>query len=245
MDHVRIFSMKLQKQKIRKIFDDPSARYFSVVNDVLSLATIVSILAIVLETVPSLGKYETMFLTIEWVGVILFSLEYIFRLWSAQKPAAYALSLYGVIDLVAILPTLMGLGNLSFLKSARIVRIIRFLRLARLTKLSRVDMKDAEETIGIFGFNIALYATTLIFVMLALGVMLHISFVDDGDYWSIPKGMFWALSVFLGGLPVVVPEGMLGTTLFVVAKFSGMALFGLLVGVVGKIFNQWILGKKG
>ena len=57
--------------------------------------------------------------------------------------------------------------------------------------------------------------------------------------------MFWALSVFLGGLPVVVPEGMLGTTLFVVAKFSGMALFGLLVGVVGKIFNQWILGKKG
>jgi hypothetical protein len=145
---------------------------------------------------------------------------------------------------VAILPSFLGLGNLSFLKSARIVRIIRFLRLARLSKLSRVDMKDAEETMGIFGFNIALYTVTLVFVMLVLGVALHIISDNTSIYSSIPSGMFWAFSVFLGGLPAPVPAGSAGLWLFIITKFCGMALFGLLVGVVGKLFNQWILGKK-
>ncbi len=236
--------MIFSKQLVRKIFDDPKDKYFSLVNDVLSSATIVSILVIVLETVSSLSVYNVVFLVVEWLAVALFSLEYIGRLWSAKKPSIYAFSFFGVIDLVAILPSFFGLGNLSFLKSARIVRIIRFLRLARLSKLSRVDMKDAEETMGIFGFNIALYTVTLVFVMLVLGVALHLISEDTTIYSSIPAGMFWAFSVFLGGLPAAVPAGNAGLWLFVITKFCGMALFGLLVGVVGQLFNQWILGKK-
>lgn len=236
--------MIFSKHVVRKIFDDPKDKYFSLVNDILSFTTIVSILVIVLETVPSLSVYNEVFVLVEWTAVTLFALEYVGRFWSAKKPTNYAFSFFGIIDLVAILPSLLGLGNLSFLKSARIVRIIRFLRLARLSKLSRVDMKDAEETMGIFGFNIALYATTLVFVMLILGVALHIISDDSSIYSSIPSGMFWAFSVFLGGLPAPVPAGSAGLWLFVIAKFCGMALFGLLVGVVGKLFNQWILGKK-
>ncbi len=106
-------------------------------------------------------------------------------------------------------------------------------------------MKDAEETLGIFGFNIALYATTLIFTMLIFGVLLHILVTGNDQYWSIPSGMYWTFSLFLGGLPAPVPPGTMGTTIFILAKFCGMALFGLLVGVIGKLFNQWILGKKG
>ena len=237
--------MAFSKQSVRKTFDDPKARYFSLVNDVLSFATIVSIIAIVLETVPSLSHYAKTFLVIEWVGVTLFSLEYILRLWSAKKRGSYAFSLFGIIDLIAILPTLLALGNWSFLKSARVVRIIRFLRLARLSKLSRVDMKDAEETIGIFGFNIALYTVTLVFVMLILGTALYSISETSTTSASIPAGMFWAFSVFLGGLPAPIPEGNAGLTLFIMTKFCGMALFGLLVGVISKMFNQWILGKKG
>jgi Ion transport protein len=136
------------------------------------------------------------------------------------------------------------MGNLTFLKSARVVRIIRFLRLARLSKLSHIHADNAEETLGIFGFNIALYALTLVFVMLIFGVALHVFIDGDGNYWSIPAGMYWTFSVFLGGLPAPIPPGQVGTAIFIFAKFAGMALFGLLVGVVGKIFNQLILGKK-
>lgn len=235
--------MKTTKQIIHTTFEDPRAPYFSIVNDVLAFATIVSILTLVIETVPSLFKYQTLFSIIEWVTVGLFTAEYVLRIWATKKKRAYIFSFFGVTDLVAILPTFLGLGNLTFLKSARVVRIIRFLRLVRLSKLSHIKVKDAEETLGIFGFNIALYAVTLIFTMLLFGVVLHVLDTADGRYWSIPAGMYWTFSVFLGGLPAPIPPGALGTTIFIFAKFCGMALFGLLVGIVGKLFNQWILGK--
>jgi len=233
--------LKTKKQKILAIFEDPKSSHFGLVNDTLAAATIVSIVAIVLETVPALEKYTFYFLLIEWLTVILFTTEYISRLWASKSRASYAFSFFGLVDLVAILPTLLGLGNLAFLKSARIIRIIRFLRLVRLAKLSRIDTKDAEETLGVFGFNVAIYAVILLFLMLIFGVILHI--FGTGQYWSIPEAMLWTLVVFMGGLPFTVPEGTFGMTLVVLAKFCGMALFGLLIGVVGKIFNEFVLGK--
>ena len=235
--------MIIKKKNVLAVFENPQSPYFGLVNDVLALATIISVLVIVLETVPSLNIYENYFLVIEWITVMLFTVEYSLRLWASGERGKYAFSFFGLIDLISILPTLMGLGNLTFLKSARVVRIIRFLRLVRLTKLSRVSVSDAEETMGIFGFNIALYAFTLLFVTLIFGVLLHIFDTANGQYWSIPAAMFWTFSVFLGGLPTPIPPGAFGTMIFIGAKFCGMALFGLLVGVVGKIFNGLILGK--
>jgi voltage-gated potassium channel len=235
--------MTFSRQLVLQAFENPRSTYFSFINDILAFATIVSIFAIVLETVPSLRAHTSFFVFIEWSTVALFSCEYGVRLWATKRRKDYAFSFFGIIDLIAIVPTFLGLGNLTFLKSARIVRIIRFLRLVRLSKLSRIKVKDAEETLGIFGFNILLYAATLIFVMLVFGVVLHIFDSADGRYWSIPAGMYWTFSVFLGGLPTPIPPGTTGTVIFILAKFCGMALFGLLVGVIGKMFNEWILGK--
>jgi voltage-gated potassium channel len=244
MKDAMLFLMKNPRQKVLDVFENPHAPLFSIVNDTFAFVTIISVLAIVLETVPSLSTYHYWFLWIEWITVILFSLEYILRLWANKNRKAYALSFFGMVDLLAILPTFIGLANLSFLKSARIVRIIRFLRLIRLTKLSRMKGKDIEATLGIFGFDIALYTFTLFFAMLLLGVTLHLFIAENGQYWSIPKGMYWTFSVFLGGLPAPIPPGTAGTTIFIMAKFLGMALFGLLIGIIGKVFNEWILGKK-
>lgn len=232
-----------EKAAVRNTLDNPKARYFGVVNDFLSFLTIVSIITIVLETVPELSPYATWFLVIEWVAVVFFALEYIARVWSGKHPLAYATSFFGIIDLVAILPTILGLGNLSFLKSARVIRIIRFLRLIRISKLSKTEIGSLEETLGTFGVTIAIYATAVVSVMLLLGLALHI-LLPGGEYWSVPGGMFWAFTIFLGDLPIVVPPGTAGFVLFVLAKFFGMALFGLLIGVTGKIFNEVLLGKN-
>ncbi len=236
-------NMGTSKHAVALALENPRSRYFVYINDVLAFATIISIFSIIIETVPSYSKFASVFSFIEWSTVTLFTIEYLLRLWTANPRKEYAGSFFGIVDLVAVLPSFLGLGNLTFLKSARVVRIIRFLRLVRLTKLSRLSMKDAEETLGIFGFNIALYATTLLFVMLIFGVVLHIFNTADGQYWSVPQGMYWTFSLFLGGLPAPIPVGTSGTIIFILAKFCGMALFGLLVGVVGKIFNQWILGR--
>ncbi len=236
--------MKLSKHEVLEMFENPRSRYFPIINDTLAFATLLSVLTIVLETVKSLHAYASIFFIVEWVTVILFSFEYALRLWATKRRRDYAFSFFGIIDLLAILPSFIGIANFTFLKSARVVRIIRFLRLVRLSKLSRVKTKDAEETLGIFWFNILLYASTLIFAMLLMGVALHVFISTSEHYWSIPAGMWWTFSVFLGGLPAPIPPGTTGTVIFIIAKFLGMALFGLLIGVIGKIFNEWILGKK-
>ncbi len=239
----KIKGMFFSKKSVLATFENHTAPYFTIVNDVLAIATIVSIFAIVLETVPSLQKHASIFILIEWVTVILFTIEYALRFWASKSRSKYAFSFFGAVDLIAILPTLFGFGNLTFLKSARVIRIIRFLRVIRLSRLSHIHLKDAEETLGVFGFTILLYAATLTSVTLVFGVLLHTLDFSSDQYWSIPAGMYWTFAVFLGGLPAPIPPGGLGTTIFILAKFSGMALFGLLVGVVGKLFNQWILGK--
>jgi voltage-gated potassium channel len=230
------------KNSVRQTLDNPRAKYFSLVNDFLSLLTIVSILTIVIETVPELSRFHLWFLVIEWVAVVFFGLEYVARLWSSKQPLGYAFSFFGVVDLVAILPTLLGLGNFSFLKSARVIRIIRFLRLIRISKLAKAEMESIEETLGAFGFTISIYAAAVISVLLLLGVILHV-LLPGGEYWSVPGGMFWAFTVFLGGFPTIIPPGTTGLVLYILAKFLGMALFGLLIGVTGKIFNEILLGK--
>ncbi len=234
---------KSAKRALQQTLDNPQAHYFSFINDVLATATVVSILAIVLETVPSLAHYHPWFLVAEWATVALFSIEYVARIYVAKPKREYALSFFGIVDLVAILPTFIGLGNFTFLKSARIVRIMRFLRMIRLAKMSRVKAKDVEETMGVFGFNIAIYTVALLFVLMIIGTLLHVFIGTTEDSWSIPRGMYWAFSVFLGGLPAPIPEGEWGTAIFILTKFCGMALFGLLIGVVGKVFNQMVLGK--
>ncbi len=237
--------MHLTKKAVLQTLDNPKAKHFTLVNDVLALATVISILAIVLETVPALAVYHGTFLSIEWVAVALFTLEYVARVWAIPRKRDYVFSPFGIVDLVAILPTFFGLGNFSFLKSARVVRIIRFLRLIRIAKISHAKVENVEETLGVYGFNIALYALTLLLVLLVLGVTLHTFVSTEEAYWSVPTAMYWAFSVFLGGLPTPIPEGTFGTTIFIITKFCGMALFGLLVGVVSKMFNQLILGSKG
>lgn len=84
------------KKNVLAIFEDPHSSYFRIVNDILALATIVSILAIVLETVPSLYVYEAYFLAIEWATVILFTMEYSIRLWASKVRSKYAFSFFWI-----------------------------------------------------------------------------------------------------------------------------------------------------
>ncbi len=219
-------------------------REFHIANDVLGAFTILSIISLVLETVPTLHSYNHYFTIIEWSALALFSAEYLARLYVSKPARSYIFSFFGIVDLIAILPSFLGLGNLTFLKSARTLRILRLLRIIRLAKLSRIDTDDAEETIGIFGFNVIIYALTLTFAMLFVGALLYTSQDPSAYVGSIPEGMFWTFKIFLGGLPFAVPTTQGGIMIYIIAKFTGMALFGLLVGIIGKIFNKVALGSK-
>ena len=214
-----------------------------IIEDALALVTILSVVSLVLETVPALAGYQPLFTSIEWVAVILFSAEYGYRLSVSQPKWRYPVSFFGVIDLISILPTILGLGNFTFLKSARALRIIRMLRMLRLAKVARSNVVP-DESMGVLSLSIVIYFATLVFALLVTGTAMYLVEGGQSVFVSIPAGMWWSLKVFMAGIPVVEPVTALGEFFFVLTRFVGLLLLGLLIGVVGNVFKVVILGKK-
>jgi voltage-gated potassium channel len=231
------------KRSLHNAFADTSTKTYFLTQDFLALLTVVSIVALVLETVPSLSHYSQTFLIIEWVAVFFFSLEYLARLSVSKPKWRYSLSFFGIIDLVSIVPTFLGLGNFTFLKSARALRIIRLLRMLRLAKVTRTSAAN-EENMSVMTLNVLIYFVTLVFALLVTGSAMYLVEPGTQSFASIPAGMWWSLKVFMAGIPVTEPVTMPGEFFFVLTRFVGLMLLGLLIGVVGNVFRVLVMGGK-
>lgn len=229
------------KKLAQKAFDE-QGKTSHYVNDFFALLTIISIVAVVLETVPSLEQHAQTFLIIEWVAVGFFTVEYIGRTMASKPHWKYPTSFFGYIDLVAILPTFLGLGNFTFLKSARALRIIRLLRMLRLAKVTRSNITD-ENSMSVLSLNVLIYFVTLTFALLVTGTVMYLVEPTTAAFASIPAGMWWSLKVFMAGIPVVEPVTQLGEFFFVLTRFIGLLLLGLLIGVVGNVFRVVLMGR--
>lgn len=232
------------KKVIERALLQPNNSLYFLVSDFLALCTILSIVAVVLETVPSLAKHATIFTVIEYTAVALFAAEYCARVYVTKPRREYIFSFFGIIDLVSILPSFIGVANFTFLKSARAVRLIRLLRLVRLGKIAHAKRKDPEESLGVFALNVAIYVALLLIALLAMGTLMYVAEEQVGTILSIPAGMWWSFQVFVGGIPVDTPITAFGAGLYVFARFIGFLLLGVLLGVVGNIFRATLLSSK-
>lgn len=120
-------------------------------NFFLTVAVIVSVIAVILESIKSVqAKYENILVLIEWIFTILFTIEYLLRTSSAVKPAKYTFSFLGIIDLVSILPLYISL----IFKGEEILQVIRLLRLIRVSSRAiRVANKLTDLTSSIFSLD--------------------------------------------------------------------------------------------
>jgi voltage-gated potassium channel len=230
------------------VFHDAQSRYFVVVNDILAILTIISVLTIAIETVDALARYHTVFLFIEYLTVFFFALEYIGRIIAAKRPWKYIFSFFGIIDLVAIVPTFFGIANLTFLKSMRIIRILRFLRMLRLAKLMRLHkaQDDIEESghDALYGITMQIYIVTLMGTILLSATMIWLFEGDRTVFDNIPIAMLWSSKVVLGGVPQEMPQTIAGELVVIGTRFVGLILFGLLISITGASVKRILLGTR-
>ncbi|MEK7542091.1 MAG: ion transporter [Patescibacteria group bacterium] len=229
-------------------FYDFQSRLFVPVNDFLSLITIISILGIILETVPFLDPYTNFFQAVEYITVFFFSFEYIGRVVATKKPLRYIVSFFGIVDFLAILPTYLGLSNLTYLKSARMFRILRFLRVLRLVKLTRVIKKgshheDIEHYSSIHSMTIKIYLFAMLTTVVVLGTLIYVFESDQLAFSSIPSGMLWTLQAILGD-STATPKSLPGQMINLVARFVGLVMLGFLIHIVGTTVNRFLLGSR-
>lgn len=232
----------------RKAFHEPNSKLFVVIHDFLSVVIIVSILAIILESVSGLSRYYDLFLAVEYTAVFIFTIEYIGRIIGSGKKLSYIFSFFGFIDLLSILPTYLQLTNFTPLKSLRALRILRFLRMIRLAKVVRFEhlqRHSTDDKTAIIRLNLQIYFFTLIFAVTILGSLVYIFEEGNPKFENIPLSMFWVLETLLGGsISGVVPQTYAGIGVFMTARFISYILLGFLIHIIGTVIAHILLGKK-
>ena len=236
------------QEKLQRLFNDADSQYFIVVNDFFAILTLISILAITLETIEGLASYKRLFAVVEVAIALCFFFEYIGRIIATKKATKYIFSFFGVIDLIAILPTFFGIANLTFLKSARLLRLLRFLRMIRLAKILRLKKVHSDiESHGqdkLFWLTVQIYTLTLFSVVLISATLIW-SFEGGREVFeNIPLAMLWSGKVLMGGVPQAMPQTILGEFVTIGTRFMGLLLFGLLINIAGGSIKRLLLGKE-
>ena len=217
----------------------------------LSVLIIINVIAVCLETVEALNTaYRSTFQFIEIVSVIIFSIEYGLRIWSRPVPAAsgflasqkprlaYIFSFSGIIDLLAILPTI-----LAPLMPGVDLRWIRFLRIMRLLKFSRYN-SALEDLIIAVKSEIRSFIAALYLLVLAVFISSALIYVLERDiqpehFGSMPSAMWWTIvTLTTVGYGDVVPVTVLGKVIATLTAFSGVCVVALITGIVASSFNN-------
>ncbi|HEX6051350.1 MAG TPA: ion transporter [Gemmatimonadaceae bacterium] len=207
--------------------DDPTERAFDVA---VLIAILASVLVVMLDSVVSVSaRYGDALRIAEWVFTVLFTIEYILRLWTARHPARYARSFYGVVDLLAVLPTYLAI----FFPAGRFliaVRVLRVLRIFRILKLARYVSEAAVlgTALRASRFKITVFLSTVLSVVVVVGSLMYLIEGPAAGFTSIPQSIYWAIvtitTVGYGDMAPATPPGKLLASVLMVLGYGIIAV---------------------
>jgi voltage-gated potassium channel len=240
---------------IHESFANEESKLYTVINDFIVFLIFFSILSILLESVQSIAdQYATFFTVSDWIVVFFFTLEYLANIYVAKKKASYLFSVWGLIDFLAILPTYITGGiDLRAVKVLRILRVLRFLRMMRMLRLLKLaknaTSKKGSETATKFStlkMDLQIYFIALFTVLVTFSTAeFYIERgVEGTQFTSIPAAMWWCIvTITTVGYGDMVPATPLGRIVAGMAMLCGVALFGLLMNVIGKSMMSSLFGS--
>jgi voltage-gated potassium channel len=239
---------------LREGFLHEDATLYRVVTGVIVALIFVSVVSVTLASVqPIYEAHRRLFDVSEAVIVTIFTLEYLINIYVARDRRRYVFGVWGIVDLLAILPSLLLMFDLRALQVARVLRVLRFLRLMRILrvlKLAKVAARQGAQRRGGLStlkmdvqiYLIALVCTVTILSTLAFYAEEH---VPDTAFTSIPQAMWWCIATLTTtGYGDMYPVTVWGRLVGALTMLVGLALFGLLINVVGKAMLSSLFGAS-
>ncbi|NNF26401.1 MAG: hypothetical protein HKN73_04150 [Gemmatimonadetes bacterium] len=201
----------------------------------LILAILASIVVLMLESVESYRMDHGATLAIlEWLFTLLFTLEYAARLWAVDRPARYAFSFFGIIDLLAVLPTYLSLivpggQYLMGIRMLRVVRAFRVLKLARYVGEAEVLMNALRAS----RYKITVFLVSVLCVAVVMGSSMYLIEGPSSGFTSIPRGVYWSIvTLTTVGFGDITPQSPLGQTLAAILMVLGYGIIAVPTGIV-------------
>ena len=194
----------------------------------LIVAIVASVLVVMVDSMPQLGpRLGAALVMLEWAFTLLFTVDYAARLWTAPSARGYALSFYGVIDLISTVPTWLSLVFPAgrFLTVVRILRVLRVFRVLRLATYVREAGVLGRAVIA-SRHKITVFIFTVVTIVAVVGSLMYMVEGPAHGFTSIPTAMYWAVvTLTTVGYGDISP----GTTL---GRFLASALMILGYGVI-------------
>lgn len=212
--------------------DTPFGKWFDLV---LILAILLSVVVVLLDSVVSVRlEHGVLLRNAEWFFTILFTIEYVLRLICVGRPLAYAKSFYGIIDLLAIIPTYLSVifPGTHFLLVIRLLRILRVFRVLKLVQYMSAAtelgaaLKASRRKIAVF-----LYAVMIVVVI--VGSLMYLIEGEAAGFTSIPRSIYWAVvTLTTVGYGDIAPQTPLGQFLAVIVMILGYGIIAVPTGIV-------------
>jgi len=224
------------KERLHEIIFEADTFEGKLFDVILLILIVISVVCVMFETVQSIdSKYHHWFVIIEWTLTVIFTIEYFLRIYSVYKPVKYIFSFFGIIDLLAILPTYLsliftGTQYLIVIRSLRLLRMFRIFKMGNHVKQGKVivnSLKASTPKITVF----------LYFVVLAVIVFGSIMYIVEGEqnenFDNIPRSIYWAIvTLTTVGYGDIAPVTPLGQFLASLVMILGYAVIAVPTGIV-------------
>lgn len=211
--------------------DTPAGKAFDLF---LIVMIVLSVIAVMLDTVARIhDRYGELLYIAEWFFTIIFTIEYLVRLWVVKSPRRYATSFFGLVDLLSIVPTYLSL-IFTGAQYLLVIRVLRILRVFRVFKLARY-MGEADALMQALKNGrrkILVFLYTILTLVVVFGALMYLIEGTENGFTSIPRGVYWAIvtltTVGYGDISPVTP---LGQTLASVIMIMGYGIIAVPTGI--------------
>jgi voltage-gated potassium channel len=218
--------------------DTPEGKFFDVA---LLIVIVASVLVVILESVAELdARYHLFFRALEWIFTIIFTIEYVLRLYSVYRPWKYAVSFFGIVDLLAIFPTYLSLfvtGTQYFIviRALRLLRVFRIFKLGHFLDEGNIIMAALQASRA----KITVFLTFVLLMVTIIGSLMYLveGGLEDTDFENIPKGIYWAVvTLTTVGYGDITPKSGIGQFLSAIVMILGYAVIAVPTGIVSAEF---------
>ncbi len=212
--------------------ETPGGKAFDIA---LLLAILLSVTAVLLESVAGIrARHGAELRTVEWFFTVLFTIEYVLRLVCVGKPLRYALSFFGIVDFLAIVPTylsvlLPGAQSLIVIRALRLLRVFRVMKLVHFVgeaRMLRAALRASSRKIVVF-------LGTVLTLMLIIGALMYLIEGERHGFTNIPQSIYWTIvTMTTVGYGDIAPATVLGRVLASVVMILGYGIIAVPTGIV-------------
>ena len=224
--------------------DTPAGKLFDLW---LIAAILVSVTAVILDSITTLpDSYHRLFSMMEWLFTCIFTAEYFTRIYCSPDRWRYLKSFWGLVDLIAILPSYLALFivGTSYLAVIRLLRVLRIFRILQLFQYT-TEIRTLTHSLAYSRKKMLIFCIALLMLSVFFGALMYVVEGAESGFTSIPKSMYWAIVTLTTiGYGDISPQTPLGQALASVIMLIGYSMIiivptTIIVGELGKdVENQ-------